>query len=217
MLKSSRQTTSGQSSEHTTSIKGKRQRSEYNNGATQMVNLTQCDLRRSVRIMPQSQTFMIDSWQAVQSVEPTTTTSQTQAVTKGGVITITYTVYVLLTALSFSVALTAEAQSTRPQDAVGLEKKIHLKRGSIPAVLRGQIKLGTVHRYYISAAAGRQMTVVLKTGSQTSFTVSADSAGILEGADGVRQTVVKLPESGDYLIEIGTDRTVKYTLEVAIK
>jgi len=126
--------------------------------------------------------------------------------------------YVLLTALSFSVALTtAEAQSNRPQDTVGLEKTIRFKRGAISAVVRGQIKLGTVHRYYVGAAAGQQMAVVLKTGSQTSFTVSAQSAGILEGADGVRQAVVELPESGDYLIEIGTDRTANYTLEVAIK
>jgi len=35
---------------------------------------------------------MIESWQAAQSVQPTTTTSQTQATTKGGVITTTYTV-----------------------------------------------------------------------------------------------------------------------------
>jgi len=54
----SRQTMSGQSTEHTTYIKGKRQRSEYNNGGTQMVNLTQCDLRRSVRIMPNAQKLL---------------------------------------------------------------------------------------------------------------------------------------------------------------
>jgi len=88
----SRQTMSGQSTEHTTYIKGKRQRSEYNNGATQMVNLTQCDLRRNVRIMPNAQTFMIDSWQAAQNVEPTIATSQMQSVTKGGVVTTTYTI-----------------------------------------------------------------------------------------------------------------------------
>jgi hypothetical protein len=57
-----------------------------------MVNLTQCDLRRSVRIMPNAQTFLIDSWQAAQTVKPRTTTGQTQSVTKGGVITTTYTV-----------------------------------------------------------------------------------------------------------------------------
>lgn len=86
-----RQTMSGQTSENTTYIKGKQMRAEQNTGGMQMVNLTQCDLKRGVRIMQQSQTFMVDSWQPAQSVAPTTTISQTQAVTKGGVVTMTVT------------------------------------------------------------------------------------------------------------------------------
>jgi hypothetical protein len=86
-----RQTTSGQSYENTTYIKGKRMRTEQNNGGMQMINLTQCDLKRGVRIMPESQAYMIDAWSAAQSVEPTTATEKTQAVTKGGVITSTIT------------------------------------------------------------------------------------------------------------------------------
>ena len=86
-----RQTAAGQSSENTTYIKGKRMRSEQNNGGMQMVNITQCDLRRSVRVMPQARTYMIDSWQTAHSVAPTTTTEKTQTVTKGGVITTTIT------------------------------------------------------------------------------------------------------------------------------
>jgi hypothetical protein len=57
----------------------------------------------------------------------------------------------------------------------------------------------------------------LKTGNKTSFTIYGKETGILDGADGVRQAVVLLPESGDFLIEIGTDATANYTLEVAIK
>jgi hypothetical protein len=87
----SRQTMRGQSSENTTYIKGKRMRAENNIGGMQTVNITQCDLKRTVRLMPQAQTFMIDQWQRTQSVAPTTATGQTQVVTKGGVITVTYT------------------------------------------------------------------------------------------------------------------------------
>ena len=86
-----RQTAGGQSSESTNYIKGKRMRSKQNNGGIQMVNITQCDLKRSVRVMPQSQTFMIDSWQTAQNVAPTTTTEKTQSATKGGVVTTTVT------------------------------------------------------------------------------------------------------------------------------
>lgn len=86
-----RQTVSGQTTENTTYIKGKRIRSEQNVSGMQTINLTQCDLKRGVRIMPQSEAYMIDSWQTAQSVAPTTTTQKTQSVNKGGVITMTVT------------------------------------------------------------------------------------------------------------------------------
>ena len=86
-----RQTMSGQSSENMTYIKGKRMRSEQNMGGMQTVNITQCDLKRSLRIMPQGQTYMVDLWQTAPSVAPTTTSGKTQIATKGGVITMIYT------------------------------------------------------------------------------------------------------------------------------
>jgi len=61
------------------------------------------------------------------------------------------------------------------------------------------------------------MAVILKTGNRTSFTISARRAGILDGADGVRQTLVELPETGEYEIQIGTDANANYMLEVTIK
>jgi hypothetical protein len=57
-----RQTMSGQSYENTTYIKGKRQRIEQNTGGMQMINLTQCDLKRNVQIMPATQVYTINLW-----------------------------------------------------------------------------------------------------------------------------------------------------------
>lgn len=90
----SRQTAGGQSSENTTYIKGKRMRSERggSGSSSEMVSITQCDLKRSVTVMPQAQTYMINQWQTAANVAPTTTTKTTQTVTeKGGVVTTTYT------------------------------------------------------------------------------------------------------------------------------
>ncbi|HEY0459909.1 MAG TPA: hypothetical protein VGC97_12295 [Pyrinomonadaceae bacterium] len=89
----SRQTMSGQSTENTTYIKGKRQRTEQNIGGMQMVTLTQCDLKRSVQLNPQLQVYMINAWEN----DPTAPTTTTQSgntkteVKKGGVITTTIT------------------------------------------------------------------------------------------------------------------------------
>jgi len=66
------------------------------------------------------------------------------------------------------------------------------------------------------AREGQEMAVVLKTGDDTSFTISGWSAGILDGADGVRRTVVELPETGEYVIQIGTDASADYALEITI-
>jgi hypothetical protein len=84
----SRQTSGGQTYENTSYIKGKRQRSETNNG--QMIMIQQCDLRRNIQIMPQAKMYMIQPYdEPATSTSPTTnnTTSQPSPVKKGGVVT----------------------------------------------------------------------------------------------------------------------------------
>jgi hypothetical protein len=90
----SRQTAGGQTYENTSYIKGKRQRSETNNG--QMITIQQCDLRRNIQIMPQAQVYMIQPFDEPSTTTPSRPTpnapaSQPAPVTKGGVITSTLT------------------------------------------------------------------------------------------------------------------------------
>ena len=87
----SRQTSGGQTYENTSYIKGKRQRSEMNNG--QMVVLQQCDLRRNIQIMPQAQAYIIQPYDTANttSTSPSNTNSQPSATIKGGVVTSTVT------------------------------------------------------------------------------------------------------------------------------
>ena len=83
-----RQTSGGQTYENATYIKGKRQRSESNGG--QMITVTQCDLRRSITIMPQMQTYMIQPFgdpSATSTTNTSTPRPAAQPVTKGGVVT----------------------------------------------------------------------------------------------------------------------------------
>lgn len=88
-----RQTMSGQTYEGTTYIKGKRQRDEQNMGGMQTVSITQCDMKRSLQINPQTQVYVINAWE-----NDTTTPTQTSVsgntkteVKKGGVVTMTIT------------------------------------------------------------------------------------------------------------------------------
>jgi len=102
------------------------------------------------------------------------------------------------------------------EDRVTINRDIVFRRGAISASIKSKITRGTTHLYRVRARAGQEMAIVLKTGDQTSATLYAPTEGIVEGADGVRQTLVQLPETGEYLIQIGTDAAANYTLEVTI-
>jgi hypothetical protein len=89
----SRQSVSGQTTESTTYIKGKRQRTEQKIGANEVVTLTQCDLKRGVQLNPQTQVYIINSWEQDTNTPTTTTVSGNTKteVKKGGVVTTTIT------------------------------------------------------------------------------------------------------------------------------
>jgi len=119
-------------------------------------------------------------------------------------------------AASALILTTLFAGQLLAQDRVTIDRQVSFARGASSTVINGRIARGTSHIYRVRARAGQEMAVVLNTGDETSFTISGWNSGILEGADGVRQTVVELPETGEYVIQIGTDATDDYSLEITI-
>ena len=112
--------------------------------------------------------------------------------------------YSMLTAVLFAVPVFAgNLDPPREQDRVAVDQTIRLRRGA-------------THWYRVRARQGQRMQLVLTTRGKTSFTISARNTGVLEEANGVKSFVGDLPETGEYLIVIGTDNTASYTLEVAI-
>lgn len=86
----SRQTSGGQTYENTSYIKGKRQRTETNNG--QMIMLQQCDLRRNIQIMPQAKVYLVQPYDEPASgnaANASSSSSQPGSTKKGGVVTST--------------------------------------------------------------------------------------------------------------------------------
>jgi hypothetical protein len=86
----SKQTMSGQSSENTTYIKGKRQRTEMMNGM--MVSIMQCDLARDLQLNSQTKTYMVSLHDdgSVADAKPVTAGAPAP-VAKGGTMTVTVT------------------------------------------------------------------------------------------------------------------------------
>lgn len=106
---------------------------------------------------------------------------------------------------------------TKAQDKTTVDQQIRFQPGKNNMVIRKQIRKGNSHQYRLRAREGQNMTVILKTGKRTSFTVFSPTEGIIEGADGETMWHGMLNETGEYLIVIGTDVTANYTLEIWIK
>lgn len=86
-----RTTTSGQSYESATMIKGKRERSEMRMGYMDMVNVTQCDLKRTIQISDKTRKYVITPMETgITATAPASAMSNTTAaepVRRGGTVT----------------------------------------------------------------------------------------------------------------------------------
>ena len=92
-----RQTTSGQSYESATMIKGKRERSEMRMGyGTEIINITQCDLKRTIQISEKNRKYVITPMQTADSSNttpsPTSPASASEPARRGGVVNYTTTI-----------------------------------------------------------------------------------------------------------------------------
>lgn len=85
-----KQTVSGQSSENTTYIKGKRQRTEMGNGM--LVSITQCDLGRDLQLAPTTKTYTISYYDDGTGTNTGTPASANGVVRAGGTMYITTTI-----------------------------------------------------------------------------------------------------------------------------
>ncbi len=112
-------------------------------------------------------------------------------------------------------ATTPAAPQCRGTDRV-IPKQIRFARGRTTAVIKDTVRLCTSHEYRLRARAGQTMSIHLAAGRKTSFTLQSPS-GTVEGADGVKDWSGELPDTGAYTIQIGTDATAAYTLEVTIR
>ena len=133
--------------------------------------------------------------------------------------------FLIFAAAAFAASPTsANARATARTSAVmqcrhadqTIPKTIKFARGRTTAVIKDTVRLCTSHEYKLRARAGQTMSIHLATGKRTSFTLVAPS-GNIEEADGVKDWSGELPDTGEYIIAIGTDATAAYTLEVTIR
>jgi len=104
----------------------------------------------------------------------------------------------------------------------GLTKRVRFARGRTTATLKNSVVRGTRDRYMVGARAGQKMTVSITSVERNAvFTIHAPSNDTLEGAGETHDATSwsgELPESGDYVIEVGGTRgNATYTLKVTVR
>jgi len=109
---------------------------------------------------------------------------------------------------------TAPGVQCRGTDRI-IGKQLRFARGRTTAVIKDTVRLCTMHEYYFRARAGQKMTAHLVTGNRTSMTLFTASGETV--FDGTKDFEGELPEGGQYSLQIGTDATAAYTLEVTIR
>jgi hypothetical protein len=109
---------------------------------------------------------------------------------------------------------TAPAAQCRGTDRI-IGKQLRFARGRTSAVVKDTVRLCTMHEYYFRARAGQKITAHLVTGNRTSMTLFTASGETV--FDGTKDFEGELPEGGQYSLQIGTDATAAYTLEITIR
>ena len=116
-------------------------------------------------------------------------------------------------AVAAKPAAAAAAQCRGTDRIIG--KQLRFARGRTTAVIKDTVRLCTMHEYYFRARAGQKITAHLVTGERTSMTLFTESGETV--FDGTKDFEGELPEGGQFSLQIGTDATASYTLEVTIR
>jgi len=107
----------------------------------------------------------------------------------------------MLILLSAVTTTTARETENYSQDR-DIRQTIWFARGKHSAIISKQIRRGTSHTYILKARSGQRMQVVLTTRGRTSFTVYSPTEGIIQDADGVKNWVSDLTETGVFEITV---------------
>ncbi|MBX7219655.1 MAG: hypothetical protein K1Y36_06900 [Blastocatellia bacterium] len=99
-------------------------------------------------------------------------------------------------------------------------QRIKFQRGRTSAVVKNAVARGESIDYLLGASAGQSMYVHISSEAENAvFSIYAPGRdNPMRGASEVRDWEGNLPSSGDYVINVGTDRGgAEFTLEVTIR
>ena len=105
------------------------------------------------------------------------------------------------------------------QRGTSIVRRINFPRGQTSAEVRGSLQRGTSHDYLVRARRGQGMAVRIICQGEMGFQIITPSGQYL--SDFTVEWTGRLPQSGDYRINVlpdpSTNRTLRYTLEVIVE
>ncbi|MEG3862049.1 hypothetical protein [Microcoleus sp. herbarium12] len=95
-------------------------------------------------------------------------------------------------------------------------ERVSFDKGSTGATIRDSVTANQKKRYLLNCGSGQRMTVQVRQGSINVTIISPNNQTIGNTANGVSQWQGKLPNTGDYIIEISAPNQSGYLINIEV-
>ena len=107
----------------------------------------------------------------------------------------------------------SQTPSSTPSDST---ERVSFDKGSTGATIRGSVTANQKKRYLLNCGSGQQMTVQIRQGSINVTIISPNNQTIGNAVNSVSQWQGKLPNTGDYIIEISAPNQSGYLINIEV-
>jgi hypothetical protein len=106
-----------------------------------------------------------------------------------------------------------QTNSSTPSDST---ERVSFDKGSTGATIRDSVTANQKKRYLLNCGSGQGMTVQIRQGSINVRIISPNNQTIGDAVNGVSQWQGKLPNTGDYIIEISAPNQSGYLINIEV-
>jgi hypothetical protein len=107
----------------------------------------------------------------------------------------------------------SQTNSSTPLDST---ERVSFDKGSTGATIRDSVTPNQKKRYLLNCGSGQRMTVQIRQGTINVIVISPDNQTIGNAVNGVSQWQGKLPNTGDYIIEISAPNQSGYLINIEV-
>ena len=107
----------------------------------------------------------------------------------------------------------SQTNSSTPSDST---ERVSFDKGSTGATIRDSVTANQKKRYLLNCGSGQRMTVQIRQGSINVIIISPNNQTIGNAVNGVSQWQGKLPNTGDYIIEISAPNQSDYLINIEV-